>query len=121
MAQSRCAGAYQFYDLHQVIQTVFEWEDAHMHIFEAPKDRFEIVTNARDAYTDYFLEEKISVSAIAERESWVRYVYDMGDDWRHKLTFEKEWKTMTKIMHFYGKRKGTVLQRIPAVSGMANK
>ena len=42
-----------FYDLHQVIQTVFEWEDAHMHIFEAPKDRFEIVTNARDAYTDY--------------------------------------------------------------------
>lgn len=71
-----------------------------MHIFEAPKDRFEIVTNARDAYTDYFLEEKISVSAIAERESWVRYVYDMGDDWRHKLTFEKEWKTMTKLCTF---------------------
>lgn len=47
-----------FYDLHQVIQTVFEWEDAHMHIFEAPKDRFEIVTNARDAYTDYFRRRK---------------------------------------------------------------
>ena len=37
------------------------------------------------------------------------------------LPSKKEWKTMTKIMHFYGKRKGTVLQRIPAVSGMANK
>lgn len=95
-----------FYDLHQVIQTVFEWEDAHMHIFEAPKDRFEIVTNARDAYTDYFLEEKISVSAIAERESWVRYVYDMGDDWRHKLTFEKRMEDYDKNYALLWKAKG---------------
>lgn len=26
-----------FYDLHQVIQTVFEWEDAHMHILKHQK------------------------------------------------------------------------------------
>ena len=95
-----------FYDLHQVIQTVFEWEDAHMHIFEAPKDRFEIVTNARDAYTDYFPEKKISVSAIAERESWVRYVYDMGDDWRHKLTFEKRMGDYDKNYALLLKAKG---------------
>lgn len=42
-----------FYDLHRVIQLVFGWEDMHMHIFEAPQDRFEIVANSKDAYTDF--------------------------------------------------------------------
>ena len=78
-----------FYDLHRVIQLVFGWEDMHMHIFEAPQNRFEIVANSKDAYTDFFMEKKLPVSAVAEHENWIRYVYDMGDDWRHKVVFEK--------------------------------
>ena len=78
-----------FYDLHRVIQLVFGWEDMHMHIFEAPQNRFEIVANSKDAYTDFFMEKKLPVSAVAEHENWIRYVYDMGDDWRHKIVFEK--------------------------------
>lgn len=79
-----------FYDLHQVIQIVFEWEDVHLHLFEAPKDRYEIIADGEEAYTDFFREKAIPVSAVAERENWIRYVYDMGDEWRHKLTFEKK-------------------------------
>ena len=79
-----------FYELHQVIQMIFGWEDMHMHIFEAPKRSYEIVAGREDVADNYFLETDIPVSAVAERESWIRYVYDMGDEWRHKIIFEKQ-------------------------------
>ena len=92
-----------FYDLHRVIQLVFGWEDMHMHIFEAPQDRFEIVANSKDAYTDFFMEKKLPVSAVAEHENWIRYVYDMGDDWRHKIVFEK-------VLQDYDKDSATLMK-----------
>ena len=32
-----------FYELHQIIQTVFQWEDVHLHDFRIPSD--DIVIN----------------------------------------------------------------------------
>ena len=78
-----------FGDLHRVIQIVFGWEDAHLHIFEAPKNLYEIVASREDAFNDYLLEGRTPVSAIAKYEKWVRYVYDFGDEWKHKITFER--------------------------------
>ena len=95
-----------FYDLHRVIQLVFGWEDMHMHIFEAPQDRFEIVANSKDAYNEFFMEKKLPISAIAEHENWIRYVYDMGDDCRHKVVFEKVLQDYEKDFATLMKAKG---------------
>ena len=86
-----------FYDLHRVIQLVFGWEDMHMHIFEAPQNRFEIVANSKDAYTDFFMEKKLPVSAVAEHENWIRYVYGEMTGVT-KLYLKKYCRTMKKIL-----------------------
>lgn len=110
-----------FYDLHQVIQTVFEWEDAHMHIFEAPKTVLKLSQMQEMHIPIIFWRRKFLFLLLQS----VKAGFVMCMTWEMtggiNLPSKKEWKTMTKIMHFYGKRKGTVLQRIPAVSGMANK
>lgn len=79
-----------FGKLHDVIQTVFGWYDMHLHVFEAPKDAYDIVADPEDSYNDYyFMENKIPVITVAQYEKWIRYTYDFGDEWRHKITFEK--------------------------------
>ncbi|WP_455721595.1 IS1096 element passenger TnpR family protein [Agathobacter sp.] len=79
-----------FGKLHEVIQTVFGWYDMHLHVFEAQKNAYDIVADPEDSYNDYyFMENKIPIIAVAQYEKWIRYTYDFGDDWRHKITFEK--------------------------------
>ena len=79
-----------FGNLHEVIQMVFGWYDMHLHVFEAPNRAYDIVADTEDSFNDYyFMEDKIPVIAVAQYEKWIRYTYDFGDDWRHKITFEK--------------------------------
>lgn len=79
-----------FGNLHEVIQTVFGWYDMHLHIFEAPKAIYDIVADPEDSFNDYyFMENKVPIIAVAQYEKWIRYTYDFGDEWRHKISFEK--------------------------------
>ena len=95
-----------FYDLHRVIQVIFGWEDAHLHIFETSGDSYEIVSEEADAYGDYMLEEKACVGSVFTYEKWVRYIYDFGDEWRHKITFEKKDESYEKDYAVVLKAKG---------------
>ena len=80
-----------FADLHCVIQEIFGWEDMHLHIFESPGNSFEIVKSKKDAVKSMFMiEKKTPVGPVLEHEKWVRYTYDFGDDWQHKVIFEKK-------------------------------
>ena len=73
-----------FADLHCVIQEIFGWEDMHLHIFESPGNSFEIVKSKKDAVKSMFMiEKKTPVGPV-------RYTYDFGDDWQHKVIFEKK-------------------------------
>ena len=80
-----------FEDLHRVIQIIFGWEDMHLHIFENPGKIFEVVQTKKDAMKSMFMiEKKTPVGAVLEHEKWMCYTYDFGDDWRHKVLFEKK-------------------------------
>ena len=38
----------------------------------------------------FMIEKKTPVGPVLEHEKWVRYTYDFGNDWKHKVIFEKK-------------------------------
>ena len=78
-----------FSDLHEIIQTVFGWEDAHLHEFSIPSKN--IIIDDEGTYGDryHYAEEETLIEAFLLRNKWIRYTYDFGDEWRHKIVYEK--------------------------------
>jgi hypothetical protein len=78
--------------LHDVIQLAFGWADAHLHRFEDARGR-EWGDPSRD--TGFFGppvadEEGVALNSVVWTErSVLRYEYDFGDSWRHKIEVEK--------------------------------
>lgn len=75
-----------FGDLHSVIQLLFGWEDCHLHQFSIPADR--IYIGDEECEGDYEENETL-IDPFIRSYKWIRYTYDFGDDWRHKIIIEK--------------------------------
>lgn len=84
-----------FVELHHVIQSAFQWENAHLFEFTYDKTHnFQRIYFPKfdDEFSDIFEEndsentEQISdVLAVGET---IFYIYDMGDNWEHKILCE---------------------------------
>lgn len=76
-----------FADLHYVLQIAFGWDNDHLHDFSfqyfdgtvGDKETVDVDYEENDLLADDFLAD-----------GWIRYTYDFGDDWRHKIVLEKE-------------------------------
>lgn len=91
---------YSFRHLHKIIQTVFDWQNYHLHMFEAKKTGAkvkEIVADDDpetlewidlDLY-DILQERFTALEDIFPDHEEVVYEYDFGDSWRHKIILEK--------------------------------
>lgn len=91
-----------FADLHEMIQIVFGWEDEHLHEFRIPSKSI-CIDNNEEAWDRYhYMEEETPVDDFLMNHKWVRYTYDFGDEWRHKIIYEKTDET-------YGERYATLL------------
>lgn len=78
-----------FKSLHRILQTAFQWEDYHMHDFSFPNVPDHIVMEG-EADEDNSSEERVLVDEFLLFFRFIRYTYDFGDNWRHKIAFEKE-------------------------------
>ena len=80
-----------FSDLHSILQMAFGWEDEHLHDFSFPQERLRIVQSADDVGWGYesVPENEVLVDDYLQDYKWIRYTYDFGDDWKHKIVFEK--------------------------------
>ena len=76
-----------FADLHEIIGAVFGWEDEHLHDFVTPSRRVSIGSDQEGDY-DYD-EQSLLVDRFWDACKWVRYTYDFGDNWQHKVIYEK--------------------------------
>lgn len=92
---------YTFEELHKVIQTVFPWEDCHLHRFVLAQDEYgistDIITPAdveSDVEETHHLESEIHLSEVFQTNTWsddrtILYHYDFGDDWKHMIKLER--------------------------------
>ncbi len=75
--------------LHEVFQAAFGWLGYHLHEFEIDGVRYG--DNEPDGWGDRTEDErKAKLNEVAGPGSSFMYVYDFGDDWRHKVLVEKE-------------------------------
>ncbi len=99
-----------FFDLHSLIQDAFEWEDYHLHLFRAHRNKGkkriyiqnpetneewqypvaeELLppTEERDEFFDEY-ETQLSQHLNQDFPKLI-YEYDFGDGWEHEIVFEK--------------------------------
>jgi hypothetical protein len=89
---------YTFWDLHVAIQDAMGWTDSHLHEFTVknPLSINELYFGIPDEESDFDLDKttlpgwkhKIS-KYISLLNPAFEYVYDFGDDWRHKVELEE--------------------------------
>ena len=89
-----------FADLHVILQIVFGWQEEHLHDFSFQRSRVRI---SDTEYADADLDEKDVCADSYLKAGWIRYTYDFGDDWSHKIVLEKE-------LEDYEKRYPTVVK-----------
>jgi len=79
--------------LHDAIQISMGWEGSHLHQFI---DRNGVVYNLQD--DDFMMdfsvnavdESLVLVNEVLKKEKdWIKYEYDFGDGWQHKVILEK--------------------------------
>jgi hypothetical protein len=73
--------------LHGVLQAAFGWWDYHFHEFDIDGVRYGVDDGwDADPPAD---ERRARLSDVVSAGSTFAYVYDFGDDWRHKIVVEK--------------------------------
>jgi hypothetical protein len=72
--------------LHEVIQTVFEWEGYHLHVFETALGEF---GDGESAF-GHAHDGEVTVDQVLRGEgARMTYVYDYGDYWEHVIRVER--------------------------------
>lgn len=91
---------YSFRHLHNIIQTVFDWHNAHLHEFvveRADRKDLKIVMDDDPETMEYLdvdafeirQERFVGLEEILPTYGEVVYEYDFGDSWEHTITLEK--------------------------------
>lgn len=80
--------------LHEQIQTAMGWTNSHMHQFEIGGQRYTDPRFLDDEFDDFGARDysDITVSKLVDRygpKLTIRYEYDFGDGWEHKVVLEK--------------------------------
>lgn len=85
---------YTFWDLHVAIQDAMGWQDYHLHQFDVQnpksgkKDEIGIPHEEYENNTLAGWETPIASYFSLENKK-AKYVYDFGDNWKHRILLEK--------------------------------
>jgi hypothetical protein len=76
-------------NLHDVIQIAMGWTDSHMHMFETrPPLRVRGLGIPSLRQVSNEARTRLDQTLRVEKD-WLRYEYDFGDGWDHRITLEK--------------------------------
>ncbi|WP_368901814.1 plasmid pRiA4b ORF-3 family protein [Oceanobacillus oncorhynchi] len=91
---------FSFRNLHNIIQTVFDWQNYHLHEFTVETVENKPIKIIMDDhpetlefldYEEFDIQQErfVSLEDIFSKYTKVMYEYDFGDSWNHVITFEK--------------------------------
>ncbi len=81
-------GTFTLGDLHNLIQSSFDWADYHLHLFNV--GGIEFGQPSDDDFYEVQNEGKIRLEQLVSNEKFkFHYTYDFGDDWEHTILVEK--------------------------------
>ena len=104
---------FTFYQLHLILQAAFGWENAHAYEF-SPNDRLgNLIIADKELYDTDFFEDDVIIDSKeikladifkAEGQKFV-YTYDLGDNWEHLITLEKNHGRKTAFYRLFGRER----------------
>jgi hypothetical protein len=75
-------------DLHHILQGAFGWYDCHLHEFEIDGVRYG--TDDGEGWDPPPKDDqRVRLGAVAKQGTTIKYTYDFGDNWVHRLVVEK--------------------------------
>ncbi|MGY4878164.1 plasmid pRiA4b ORF-3 family protein [Vreelandella aquamarina] len=74
--------------LHEVIQAVMGWEEAHLFEFECDGRHYGLPDEWNDRPIALARNAQLKAIAARAEENTFYYRYDFGDDWLHRITIE---------------------------------
>lgn len=84
---------FSFEDLHNVIQDVMGWGNAHLYEFSDPNIRIgEIFEHDNDDFFDNVKSDSATIAIgdyFQRLKQKITYTYDFGDSWDHQIIVEK--------------------------------
>lgn len=91
--------SFNFDQFHQVIQSAFGWFDFHLFMFSpSGYGSSPMITNNEEYEEESIMADKVKLSKIFTKEGdKFVYIYDFGDDWKHKIILEKILPGKSKI------------------------
>lgn len=88
---------YTLDDLHRAIQSVFGWDNSHLHVFECKGVYYSQPYMDVESTED---ENDVQIAEVMPRiRSKIIYIYDFGDDWQHFIQLEKKLKLEPKTFY----------------------
>ncbi|MGX7024422.1 plasmid pRiA4b ORF-3 family protein [Vagococcus hydrophili] len=87
-----------FGDLHEIIQTAFDWDTAHLYQFNVDNvvlSDFEAEDLIGDKPHVYYTSQikkdmaKVKLNQLVSEGDKFEYIYDFGDSWEHKIVVEE--------------------------------
>ena len=91
----RIPSHYSLMQLHWVIQTLFSWKDAHLHVFETedglsldidfPEYSFLVSEGDWEQSVEAEMERYLSIEEVFEEYQAIQYIYDPGNYWVHRI------------------------------------
>jgi len=111
-----------FWDLHSIIQDLFNWEDEHLHsfrpyykgakekrvYFEVPRenDRIGFITPGAIRGANYDERKEKLIDWFDKKRNTYLYTYDFGDNWQHEIMLEKTFNfDSLKLAKYLGGRR----------------
>ncbi|SHF24346.1 pRiA4b ORF-3-like protein [Marinitoga hydrogenitolerans DSM 16785] len=77
-----------FFDLHNIIQLAFDWDNTHLYEFEVTDNikivpEFSYIPNEMPLFSDNKnqLDKAIKLETVLETKNKIKYKYDFGDNW----------------------------------------
>lgn len=91
--------------LHWVIQILFSWKDAHLHVFETedglsldidfPEYSFLVSEGDWEQSAEAEMERYLSIGEVFAKSQTIQYIYNLGDYWVHRIALAY-WKEDTQ-------------------------
>ena len=103
------AGNLTFSDLHDIIQTIFGWENMHLHRFIVGNLEIGDYENEDDIPINFKYEGDADLNLIFLNTEKIQYEYDYGDSWRIEIS----------VLEIKDIKKATAPYVIEAEGGMA--
>ena len=86
-----------FFELHKIIQILFDWDDVHLHGFHIPSDDIVIDDEGEfDLWGNHYNDFDTNIDFFFKNYKWIRYIYDFGDEWRFQCRVMQELEEKTR-------------------------